>query len=1040
MQQKSMRLLLIAVTACALAPAAVALPEARASACAAVSGGGAAEVMNGDWVVNSDQTVENRTIQLNGTLRLQSGTLTLRNAWLQINAGNATNGFQGAALSIQINNGNGQTLAIYGSRITMLSSTPGSIEIWGQGGSAPANFSASGSCFEHAELNLVSAGAVEIDDNEFTLQPSDSINAITINQVGGAKVSGNTFRALLDPSLAQTAQSSGGVGLMFSHDCEVVNNTLIGLVGAFGLYASWNNHFAGNYWRGTMALAGFAPQAANWWSLIDNGWPSIGGLGAEWASNNNLVEHNTFIGGHSAMLFSHDSSGNVFSQNTIQGGGYGIGLRWGGNNIVDGNRIIDMWDNAIHAHHTHANRITNNQIFRSGGGISIYSSADNLVQSNTVADSNRGIFIHESTQTTVTGNTVSGVTQGLILASNSNSNTVTANNIVSATHPAWDDSTGNTWQGNFWASLPSSAIPPASVADSTRASSFIPFAAAPVPSLQPPPTTEPVSATTVIQGQQVWQGAYTVNSAIVIPSGASLALQGATLTYVLTQPTIDIWMDVQSGGSLTILDSQIIGPVWDHSFEIKVEKGAQLTMKRSEIDNAGSWVGTYGAAVASNADNIDIEDSTFKNVYCAYASENGPLSNGQFINNKVIQSVKAISLGSAMQSGAVITGNQISRYGEWGIDFSSPPGYTQSQLLNNDFSAGWGPAIYDELGGGGFTISGNTCADVQGPCVLTDSGGIDFRSLHTATLSSTGSSAGDAPGVSAIVGNLFTNPGELHPAANIFSVSLAAAGTPAQQRYVALPFGELQRIGVSAPASTAGPYSLTAGAVFASASQPAISKSALAFAARPGTAPPSQLVRVVNAAWNQPAWNWSAATSANWLHVTPASGEADGELTVSADTTGLAEGQYSGEVQLTTPGQAPQTVDVTLTVSSTSPVVTAAPAALRFVDAYSNNASQRVAISASFGALPVYLWTRTELGGNWLSATISSGTLPATLTVTVNPDHLAAGEYAGDVMLSVAGAAASPVSIPVTLSVPANGGRRQCRGACGAPQPSARAH
>jgi hypothetical protein len=65
--------------------------------------------------------------------------------------------------------------------------------------------------------------------------------------------------------------------------------------------------------------------------------------------------------------------------------------------------------------------------------------------------------------------------------------------------------------------------------------------------------------------------------------------------------------------------------------------------------------------------------------------------------------------------------------------------------------------------------------------------------------------------------------------------------------------------------------------------------------------------------------------------------------------------------------------------------------------------------SAPFGASAFSL-------GNWLSVSPSQGTAPAVLTVSVSLATLPAGVYSGQIM---AGSGASPVSIPVTLTVTA---------------------
>jgi trimeric autotransporter adhesin len=74
--------------------------------------------------------------------------------------------------------------------------------------------------------------------------------------------------------------------------------------------------------------------------------------------------------------------------------------------------------------------------------------------------------------------------------------------------------------------------------------------------------------------------------------------------------------------------------------------------------------------------------------------------------------------------------------------------------------------------------------------------------------------------------------------------------------------------------------------------------------------------------------------------------------------------------------------------------------------------------SSGIGTTPSYsLFATTEQGGNWLTVSLANGTLPATLTLTKNETGLAAGVYRGMVTVHVAGAANSPVRLPVTMTV-----------------------
>ena len=495
-------------------------------------------------------------------------------------------------------------------------------------------------------------------------------------------------------------------------------------------------------------------------------------------------------------------------------------------------------------------------------------------------------FVHESARNTLDGNTVSGAFEGIFVVSNSSGNSVTGNNIIASDQPAWDDGSTNTWKGNFWgvASPSKWAIAPASATDSAPAAAMLAPAAAAVPPFAPPPFSGPVDRATTIQGQEVWQDARTVNSSISIQNGGSLTLRGATLTYTASQNPTNIRIYVWPGGSLTIEDSKIIGPQWDLTFSIQVEQGASFSMKRSEIDNAGDWVG-QSAAVSTYADNTDIEDSTFMNVYCALSAEGSQVKNLRFVNNNVIGAVKAIALSPGTEDGAVVTGNRISRYGMWGFDFavgaSMLANVTESHLTDNVFSDGWGEAIHIQFDQVGLEIARNTCVSVKGPCQLTGTGGVDMNQLRM--LSSSGSAAqpGDPLAAAVRIGSIMSPMG-VYPTENrVYSAALASNGSPVEDRDTALSFGSFARIPLAGTALAAGSYDITVGLQGWQCACIAVSKPELRFAVQPGSAPPPQVFRVVQLAFGNNPWAWTAVSDSPWLHVTPGAGVGNSELTVT---------------------------------------------------------------------------------------------------------------------------------------------------------------
>lgn len=83
----------------------------------------------------------------------------------------------------------------------------------------------------------------------------------------------------------------------------------------------------------------------------------------------------------------------------------------------------------------------------------------------------------------------------------------------------------------------------------------------------------------------------------------------------------------------------------------------------------------------------------------------------------------------------------------------------------------------------------------------------------------------------------------------------------------------------------------------------------------------------------------------------------------------------------------------------------------------SNSATQNLGITSSGAALTYTASVSTSLG-NWLSVTPTTGSTPATLTVSVNPSGLSGGvTYPGTITLTPGGSDNSPLVVQVSLAV-----------------------
>jgi len=183
-----------------------------------------------------------------------------------------------------------------------------------------------------------------------------------------------------------------------------------------------------------------------------------------------------------------------------------------------------------------------------------------------------------------------------------------------------------------------------------------------------------------------------------------------------------------------------------------------------------------------------------------------------------------------------------------------------------------------------------------------------------------------------------------------------------------------------------------------------------------GTAPATQ---TLNIASNIPGLSFTAVPGASWLSLSAGSGTTPQALGVSIVTTGLAVGTLNTNITVTSAGagNSPFTIPVTLNVTSGVPL-TANPTSLTFAYTLGGTtpAGQTVLIAAGSTGVSFTTSATTTSGGNWLAVSPSSGTTPASITVSLqNLGSLAQGTYNGTVTATAAGS--NTVTIPVTLTV-----------------------
>jgi trimeric autotransporter adhesin len=167
----------------------------------------------------------------------------------------------------------------------------------------------------------------------------------------------------------------------------------------------------------------------------------------------------------------------------------------------------------------------------------------------------------------------------------------------------------------------------------------------------------------------------------------------------------------------------------------------------------------------------------------------------------------------------------------------------------------------------------------------------------------------------------------------------------------------------------------------------------------------------------------STLSGGSWLSVSPTQGSGSTTLTVGANTTGLAAGEYSGTVTITAAGFANSPYNLGVSLTILAPALTVRPGSLTFgaVAGGAAPASQSLLVSLLGGgsfSFTASATVTTPSGGTWLKISPSSGTNGTTLVASVDPTGLAAGTYRGQIEVSgVVGGATSAVEVPVTLTV-----------------------
>jgi len=183
-----------------------------------------------------------------------------------------------------------------------------------------------------------------------------------------------------------------------------------------------------------------------------------------------------------------------------------------------------------------------------------------------------------------------------------------------------------------------------------------------------------------------------------------------------------------------------------------------------------------------------------------------------------------------------------------------------------------------------------------------------------------------------------------------------------------------------------------------------VSPPVLSFTGNDGGFGPAPQVVTVSNPGVQPL-NWIGSTNVSWLSLSESGGTLqpanNAQVTVSADTSRLLPGTYSGSISISAQGSdavlhSLQTIDVTVIVTPYCALMFSS-GTLSFTAAYlqPDPFAKTVDLASSLSCPTQLNWNVTS-NASWLSVSNWSGTTPGSLSVSIHANGLAPGSYSGE--------------------------------------------
>jgi len=165
---------------------------------------------------------------------------------------------------------------------------------------------------------------------------------------------------------------------------------------------------------------------------------------------------------------------------------------------------------------------------------------------------------------------------------------------------------------------------------------------------------------------------------------------------------------------------------------------------------------------------------------------------------------------------------------------------------------------------------------------------------------------------------------------------------------------------------------------------------------------------------------FTVASDSSWLTASPSANATPATIIVHVNITGLAVGGYTGNLTLRPTNGDNYTIPIPVILNVINPFqVAAAPSTLLFSVQTTQNPPAAQTFQVQSSGLPAQFSltpSTTSCGSNWLAASASQNTTPATVTVQVSSAGMTPGVCNGRISVSFGGST-QPLIVAVTVAV-----------------------